>query len=229
MSKVNKKAIYMGLGVMLGLAIAYIVYSYIKTQELNEVVGNQKKEIESLKQESDSLLLKLRTADKRIETERDENNNEDLKSVTEIKEKVDSSIEEVQWENALNKNSFEAITDFIMSEENKGTYQNDAISKLKELGQSGWLFAGRTNDNSTYSKDQVARVIWRNYGNDLKGNSTPKTGDIITLNGTQGRRTYSNSSPRDKQNGIWQTNNNAYVSEINKEGQTALIIKIIYK
>ena len=219
-----RKVIYIGLGVLLGLAVAYIAYSYFKTQELRTTVQDQKSEIESLKRTSDSLLSKLRSDEKQlIEI------SEKLKGPVTIVEKVKGPTEESLWNEVLSKNTFYDVLDFIRSNDNKGTYHNEALSKLMELGQTGWLYAGRSSDNATYSKDQIARVIWRKNANDIRNNSTPKMGDIITLNGTQGRRTYSNFSPRERQNGIWQSSNNAYVSELKNEGPTALIIKIIYK
>lgn len=219
-----RKAIYIGLGILLGLAIAFIVFTLVNSQKLKTTIADQESEIVSLKQKSDSLLLKIRTDEQQLIEIANK-----LKDTLSTLEPVKGPTEESLWNKVRDQNSFESVLDFIRSKENKGSYQNDALSKLMELGKTGWLYAGRSSDNKSYSEDQIARVLWRKNDYDIQNNLTPKIGDLIMLSGTQGRRTYANSSPREGQNGIWQANTIAYVSEIKKEGATALIIKIIYE
>jgi len=223
----NNKAIYIGLGILLGLALAYIGYSFFETKELKTTVENQKTEIDNLKRSTDSLATQLRSKADRIDDENEiKNANKNDDNVNDGKQLKDAEL--TAWNQALEANSFKSYMDFVTKDMNNETYNEKAVNKLMELGKSGWLYAGRTSDKLNYSEDQITEVVWRYKSNEDLKRSLPKKGDVVVLKEPLGRRIYSNFSPRTNQNGLWNADLKAYVKEVRMEGPTAVIIEVIY-
>ena len=223
----NNKVMYIGLGVLLGLALSYIAFSFFKTKELQSEVAKQTIEIESLRQHTDSITNELLPA-RKARSEKEKTVDEINKTMVVPKEVENiKSSEDTNWQDAVNENTFVTFIEYL-STNTKSEYHSEAVSKLSELGAAGWLYVGRTSNNKKFSQDQIAEVIWRNNSDQNLSNMVPLPGDIVRLISPSARRTYSNFSPRDHQNGLWEKNKKAYVSEVKMEGPTAVIIKLIY-
>ena len=223
----NSKAIYIGLGILLGLAIAYIGYTYIQTNELNALVELQKKEITTLQNDLKEQQDSLNSLNAKYHKQKAETNTS--KKEEDLVVENTTSEEDVLWDITKQANTFDAYINYLSHEKSKSSYLNEVNQQLNELGKKGWLYAGRTKDNISFSEDQIVEVIWRDSDDNSLRKAVPKIGDVLLLKTSTSRRTYSNYSPRENQNGAWEKDQKAYVIDVKMEGPTAVIIKIAYK
>lgn len=216
-NKRSNRLVLIGFGVLLGLLFGLILYLFLENKKLKESVQNPINDLETVVQDTE------------VENGNKDSNegNVDQKNNTSISE--EDSKERVLWKATTDINSFDGYLNFLRSPDNVGTYKQRCISKLSELGRSGWLYSGRTNDQSTYDEDQLVQVLWRERNAKNLERSVPKIGDIVILKSKDARRTYPDFLPRTNQNGIWPLDNMAYVMDTKMEGSTALIIKVVYK
>ncbi len=131
------------------------------------------------------------------------------------------------WAQAEKENSFEGYLAYYQNDSIIGNYVDSALSKIEEVGKSGWIYVGRSN-GTDFTSERKARVVYREGESNLSESTHPIIGDLVLATFSEGSRgVYSRSTPRDNRVGNWPTNSIAYVQDTFIEGGT-LIIKIIY-
>lgn len=219
MTESTNRSLLIGFGIILGLLLATTLYLFFENRELNEVIQNNQNDFQSVDQDS-SVSNKNPTI---------ENTNTKVDNVQDTSSTEVPSAEQALWLATKKINAFNGYLEFIKSEDNNGTYDQESITKLFELGNSGWLYSGRSSDDNRYTDDQMIEVVWRKDSDKNLRRALPKEGDIVQLISKQARRTYPDFLPRTNQNGIWPLGKMAYVIDARMEGNTALILKVVYE
>jgi hypothetical protein len=209
----NNKLVVLIASIIIGLLLAITAFLYFQINELRSAIENRQVQI-------DSLNTVKRAVEVNGNAGIEETKNEDSHGPTE---------EQSLWEATKRINTFSAYLQYLKSEEGDSLHHKDALDQLFDHGSSGWLYSGRTSNDSDYSNDQLIEVVWRKDGKSDLDSSIPQIGDIVTLKSLEARRTYPNFLPRSNQNGIWPIGKSAYVIDTRMEGKTALIIKIVYE
>lgn len=138
------------------------------------------------------------------------------------------------WDETTKSNTvssyFEYITFGADIERPKINIEN-AINKIVENGNKGWLWIGRTEDNNKFSETPdppAANVIYRTADTtQFSLNSVPKVGDILNLK-IDSRKTYYNENRTGTSSGIWAMGLKGYVSKVEKEDKS-IIVEVYYQ
>ncbi|MBT8303310.1 MAG: hypothetical protein KJP09_02485, partial [Bacteroidia bacterium] len=213
---INNKGIYSTFGIIISLLIITMILFFNKVDNLKTTIIDQQTQIDSLKlkgEEGDSM---------QVSSSIDNTSNSNQENQSE-------SSEDFLWDTTKKIDTFDAYLEFIKSEGQEGKHKKNAIQRLFELGISGWLYSGRSENGKYYSDDQLVKVTWRNNSSQDLDDTLPELGDIVALRSQEARRTYPDFLPRSNQNGIWPLGKSAYVIDVRMEGKTAVILKVVYE
>ncbi len=214
---------YISIGVLIGLVLAYIGYSFTQTKDLKSTVETQQEKIATLEKESDSILNKQSSTISESQVQEETAaSNESPSTVTDSQSNIS------EWSTVIEQHNFEGYLAFIKKHGSTHPKYDQAIHSLNQLGTRGWLYAGRTSDQTAYIEDQIVQTIWRPNSNNDVTKAVQQVGDIVRLISPTARRTYSNFTPRIEQNGVWQKEKEGYVFGVEIEGRTVVIIQVIY-
>jgi len=182
-----------------------------------EAFNNYKSEAKFLKSEYEYNAIYVDSADIMIKTI-DFNNGEAER------------LEKIAWDNATGPPSFNSYMVYIMNPHRTKENLERAIERIKDLGITGILYAGDTN-NGKVSK-RIYDFVPQQNKTISSDNDMPTVGDVIKAKGT--RNTYiltrlSDDSRRlDRNQKAWEIFKNAYVLGV-IENKGALFLQIIYE
>lgn len=214
--RINNKGIYSTFGIIISLLIITMILFFNKVDNLKTTIIDQQTQIDSLKSKNQTN-----------ESVQEESTRE--KTQISNQENQSETSEDLLWDTSKKIDTFDAYLEFIKSEGLEGKHKKNAIQRLFELGISGWMYSGRTENGEIYSNDQLVKVTWRNNSSQDLDDTLPELGDIVALKSQEARRTYPDFLPRSNQNGIWPLGKSAYVIDVRMEGKTAVILKVVYE
>ena len=133
------------------------------------------------------------------------------------------------WEKAkINGGSFTTFLAYYLNKDiAQRQHLSEAVAKLKELGNKGWLYSARS-DGTKVTGDRLFEIKYRLKSSSLADDTFPKEGDIVKpLFSESSRRIYTLANPRNSVSGNWGKNELAYVLSVKMEN-TALILQIVH-
>ena len=193
----------------------FILYALAKEKEINEkdiLISDQYKD---LKKVNEALII----------------TNENLIAT---KKSLLISMTPVEfWEETTKSNTVSSYFQYI-------TYGSDiarpnideAVKKILEKGNKGWLWVGRTEDDIKFLElpdPPAANIIFRTADTtQFSFKSVPKVGDILNLK-IDSRNTYLYKNNRTgSPSGVWSMGLKAYVSKVEKEHNN-VIVEVYYQ
>ncbi|MDT8414065.1 MAG: toll/interleukin-1 receptor domain-containing protein [Flavobacteriaceae bacterium] len=135
--------------------------------------------------------------------------------------------DEEAWNTSVSVGSITALLDYYTNPQLLGNHREEALQKIKETGQKGWLYCGRfSGDKMTES---IFDLIWR--AQDFTQKDILKPNDVVMLKANESaRRTYRYADNRNTNNAnqtLIEKNKKMYILAVKKEGN-ALIAHVIY-
>lgn len=136
-------------------------------------------------------------------------------------------LDDLAWKAAVTASTVNAYLDYYTNPAVLGSHCEEALQKIKETGQKGWLYCGRFSGEMM--TESIFDLIWR--GEDFSAKDILKTKDIVMLKTNEStRRTYryaNNRNANNANNALIDKNKKMYVLAVEKEGN-ALVVQIIY-
>ncbi|MBU2527483.1 MAG: toll/interleukin-1 receptor domain-containing protein [Bacteroidetes bacterium] len=131
------------------------------------------------------------------------------------------------WNTSVSVGSVTALLDYYTNPQLLGNHREEALQKIKETGQKGWLYCGRFSGE--FMTESIFDLIWR--AQDFTQKDTLKPHDVVMLKTNESaRRTYRYADNRNSNNAnqtLVEKNKKMYILAVKKEGD-ALIVHVIY-
>ncbi|MEM0516901.1 nSTAND1 domain-containing NTPase [Aequorivita flava] len=126
------------------------------------------------------------------------------------------------WKIAQSKNRVSSYLNYIKNEKVIGEYDMIAMVKLQEVGKTGFLYAGKANNEQIY--EPVFDLIYRN-GGEFKDDSMLRVNDIVRT--LQNRRIYNDPAVRNESGNLVRQDSIYFVKSVFLQGN-AVFVEIIY-
>ena len=141
------------------------------------------------------------------------------------KERMEVRKDSLAWAEAVQNNSVQAFLTYVMNDSIRRSYADAALKKADSVGKRGYLFIGRSlNESEMSSRDRIVQVIWSPNGN--RPNKKPEQNDIVTT--VQGSRyTYRDPGREAKTGHTFKADTYGMVLEVQEQG-SALVAKVLY-
>ncbi len=141
------------------------------------------------------------------------------------KERVEVRKDSLAWAEAVQNNSVQSFLTYVMNDSIRRSYADRALQKADSLGKRGYLFIGRSlNESEMSNADRVVQVIWSPNGN--RPNKKPEVNDVVTT--VQGSRyTYRDPGRESKTGHTFKANTQGMILEVQEQG-SALVAKVLY-